>query len=824
MSRQLEWRLEKRPQNIIVRIDPSKAFLPSQRSRKLGAAARDFWGRNAVFNRALLPSDRVIAVRESEDDIDGLATEMRVAEMVATMTARKTRFACWPPDEYNRVRDVMMMQVAKPKRMLADWDNKERLACYIKEGQPDPSTIVIGSGKKFKFKCSQCMHVFEPTISSVTKVKRPQWCPYCGGKRLCGATECRLCMARSLMAWQDTSKLACFVKYGQPNPITIFKSSHKKVWFQCDRCAHEFESSPSNVTKAKRPRWCPFCGGRALCEDFGCAPCTARSLVAWSDKVKLACFVADDQPTPRAIAISSNSKFWFECNECTHVFDMAPNSITRVKDPSWCPYCARQRLCGKLGCVLCTTRSLAGWLSKDKLACFVAEDQPEPHTIAIGSSDKYRFNCSKCHHQFASSLASLTNAKKFRWCPYCAGNLLCADLECAQCRDRSLAAWVEPDKLACFVLNGQPEPRTIALRSNKKFLFKCAKCNHEFESAIYNITHPKHPTWCPYCAGNKLCGALDCASCKARSLAAWPNQAKLKCFVGKGQSDPHTIAISSNWKFRFKCGECDHEFESVLANVTKTNNPSWCPQCKGNVCGDSECKSCRPACDVCRHRGAIIKSNFMVVDDNYEHMCRSCFIASPHAPPNVRAKVSLEIYMLCELQRQARDDNKQAGEEDGSDGASDWIGEPTAWDCAVLPGLAYKPDMIWCFGKDDRLFQSASASKVNIGQITHAVILEILEVGIAQHSAARSVPDAVREQDIRKVFAPLPVAFLYVTVAAYNGCDAHPDDKFFAKQDPGSFEYNVVPSRKAVWQKRIGEVLAALVAMRGKNITQWIGH
>jgi hypothetical protein len=195
-------------------------------------------------------------------------------------------------------------------------------------------------------------------------------------------------------------------------------------------------------------------------------------------------------------------------------------------------------------------------------------------------------------------------------------------------------------------------------------------------------------------------------------------------------------------------------------------------------------------------------------------MCRSCYIASGLAPPSTRAKVSLEIYMFAELQRQARQ----------TDNAYLWA-EPTAWDCAILPRLSYKPDNIWVFDKDGNMFSTAGACKLNAGLVSHVIVLEILEVGIEQHSNARSVPDAEREQEIRQTFHPQPVDFLYVTVAAYNHPTAHRDDKFFSKP-AGSFEYKLVKSRKRAWTKRIKIALSCLETMhKEKNgTTVFIGH
>ena len=150
--------------------------------------------------------------------------------------------------------------------------------------------------------------------------------------------------------------------------------------------------------------------------------------------------------------------------------------------------------------------------------------------------------------------------------------------------------------------------------------------------------------------------------------------------------------------------------------------------------------------------------------------------------------------------------------------------EPTAWDCAILPTLAFKPDHIWVFGKQGELFSAAGACKINAALVAHVIVLEVLEVGIEQHSNARSISDPAREAAIRSVF-PCPVDVLYVVVAAYNHPSAHAEDKFFRKPS-GSFEYTIVKSRKRAWQARIVQVVAALDKMQSEQSgsTVYIGH
>jgi len=452
--------------------------------------------------------------------------------------------------------------------------------------------------------------------------------------------------------------------------------------------------------------------------------------------------------------------------------------------------------------------TLADWPFPAKLQCFRNGGNDELHTVSIGSHKKFKFQCDQCPHVFESRLCDVTRANHPSWCPYCAGRSLCRQEECKHCWDRSLASWPFPAKLQCFRKGGNDEPHTVSISSNKKFKFQCDQCSHVFKSVLSSVTNPKHPSWCPYCAGQKLCRQEECKHCWDRSLASWPFPAKLECFRNGGNDEPHTVSISSGKKFKFQCDQCPHVFESALNNVTNSKQPRWCPYCAGRICGASDCTICTPCCSVCRVVEQICKGHFP------GNMCREHYLISGHAPPNTRAKVSLEIYMFAEIQRLSENTPHQYI----------WC-DPTSWDCAILPGLAYKPDNIWVFDKHCNIFATAGACKINKDLVGHVIVVEILEVGIEQHSAARAVPDALREREIRQVFAPQPVDFLYVVVAAYNHPTAHRDDQFFRKP-VDSFEYKLVPSRQKAWGQRIKETLLALERLytERQGTTVFIGH
>ena len=445
----------------------------------------------------------------------------------------------------------------------------------------------------------------------------------------------------------------------------------------------------------------------------------------------------------------------------------------------------RGKLCGDSECSTCFVRSLA---SSDRVEEFkAANPDKNPLLIAISSNKSHDWKCA-CGHTFEARCCDI--ARGF-WCPYCCipKQRLCGTPACFNCFQSSVASSARVNEFVAA--NPDKNPLLIAISSGKKYAWQCS-CGHTFEAACNNMARG---FWCPYCCASKqkLCGDPTCFDCFGSSLAS---SVRLNDFVGANpDKDPLTISISSGKKFTWLCS-CGHKFDATCFNVQSGH---WCPYCAGRICGKKECLKCAPPCDTCSK-----KSHYTL--KNSSRACYECYVASGEA----RAKVRLEIFFLAELQRVSADDFEFL--------------EPTSWDCAVLPGLPYKPDMLWAFDVAGNLFNTTGSCKLSLTHIKHIVVLEVLEVGIEQHSKARAMPDAVRESEIRDSLVGVVVDFVYVVIAAYNHPDADASDKFF-RLSKISNGYGVVASRKEAWRERVRQTLEALgnARKRQTGATVFIG-
>jgi very-short-patch-repair endonuclease len=307
----------------------------------------------------------------------------------------------------------------------------------------------------------------------------------CGSKHLCDDEECQTCFDKSF-ASHDKSKYWS-EENGNVKPRQVFKSSHKKYWFNCHMCGHQFECALSNITSLK-PCWCPYCANKRLCEKEGCQTCFEKSfsshekLKYWSEK--------NGDVKPRQVFKGTHNKYWFNC-DCGHQFESSLNSVT---GNSWCPYCGsvNKQLCEKEDCQTCFEKSFA---SHDKSEFWSEKNGVvKPRQVFKSSGNKYWFDCDTCGHQFESCLDSITGMKS--WCPYCANppQKICENKDCQTCFDKSFASH---DKSKYWSdKNVHINPRQVFKSSHNKYWFDC-DCGHQFESILKNITALN--SWCPLC-------------------------------------------------------------------------------------------------------------------------------------------------------------------------------------------------------------------------------------------------------------------------------------------------------------------------------------
>ena len=266
----------------------------------------------------------------------------------------------------------------------------------------------------------------------------------------------------------------------EKKPSDYYLNSNKCVWFDCDKCCHNFYKKIADVNSNS---WCPYCANQKLCHNNECKSCFEKSFAShekskfWSEK---------NENKPNEVALNSHKKFWFDC-ECGHQFES--NLLNINKANNWCPYCSvpSQKLCHNNECKSCFEKSFA---SHEKSKYWSNDNELNHRQVFICADRKtFIFDC-ECGHKINMILKSITT--KGHWCSYCSHQKLCEDIECKMCFENSFAS-VERSK---YLNDKNINPRMLFKSTNKKFTFDCDVCNKVFETQLSSITNG---VWCSFC-------------------------------------------------------------------------------------------------------------------------------------------------------------------------------------------------------------------------------------------------------------------------------------------------------------------------------------
>lgn len=299
-----------------------------------------------------------------------------------------------------------------------------------------------------------------------------------------------------------------------------------------------------------------MCSSQRLCNSEDCDQCREKSFAS-HDKAKF--WSQRNKVRPRDVFKSSNKKFWFDCENCGHEFDISLGDVNRGKG-RWCSYCASKKLCKVEDCEQCRKKSFA---SHEKAIFWSDKNEKKPRDVFLNTKDTYLFDCNDCKHTFDSLLLNIT---KGQWCPYCAHKRLCDDNGCDSCFENSFDSC---DKARLWSDQNPVKPRNIFKSSDEKCWFNCDKCQHTFDITLSNV---KAGFWCSYCSNQKLCSDNDCKICIEKSFDSCD---KARFWSDKNEKKPRDVFKSSHTQYLFNCDK-NHLFPSSLANVT---NGSWCPFC-----------------------------------------------------------------------------------------------------------------------------------------------------------------------------------------------------------------------------------------------------
>ncbi len=212
----------------------------------------------------------------------------------------------------------------------------------LDKNEKTPRQTFKWSQDKIWFRCNVCCHDFQSPLDHV--LGQNAWCYFCRNDHLCDNETCQICFYKSFASHEKSKYWA---KENALLPRSMFKSSNKKCWFNCEICYHRFEMRLNHISL--RNSWCSYCAHRQLCDKSECKTCFTNSFQSHT-KSKFWHPTKNNEITPRQVFKNSLKKYWFHCLKCNHDFDV---TLLNLGNGKWCPFCVNRQRCDKPQCKTC---------------------------------------------------------------------------------------------------------------------------------------------------------------------------------------------------------------------------------------------------------------------------------------------------------------------------------------------------------------------------------------------------------------------------------------------------------------------------------------
>ena len=261
----------------------------------------------------------------------------------------------------------------------------------------------------------------------------------------------------------------------------VSDSSAKKIWWICsENPEHIWEAR--FFSRNKDGRRCPYCAGHKFLRKDSLGENFPKLLAEWDfERNKI------DPFTIR----TTDKKVWWICYEKGHRYQAYVHhrvSGGRKGQGTGCPYCSNQKVCKE--------NSLENYPE------IVKEFHPilnkkKPSEIIFGSREKIWIQCPISSDHVYEIKAYEKTVMKFG-CPYCTGHRVCASNCLAATHPLLIKEWHPSNPLTIY---------QVTYASNKKVLWKCQNCSHEWKVSIYARTRGSKLTGyislCPVCNASK---------------------------------------------------------------------------------------------------------------------------------------------------------------------------------------------------------------------------------------------------------------------------------------------------------------------------------
>jgi len=264
-----------------------------------------------------------------------------------------------------------------------------------------------------------------------------------------------------LLEWDYTKNKDC-------SPESVSSGSHKKVWWVCRKCSHEWKALLYN--RSKLGNGCPACSGRVATSERNIERCYPHLVEEWD--------VEKNDRLPRDYLPGSDTPAWWLCGKCGYGWKSLIHN--RVLKGKGCPACANQVVTEHNNLFSRRPELAAEWdYSKNAIS---------PKEVLSKSSLKVWWKCKECGYGWRTSVNHRAGTKP-TGCPACANRVVTSSNNLAFTHPYIVAEWD-------FSRN-KVTPLEVVGGSDRYVWWVCLKCSYSWKSSICNRLSGRG---CPSCA------------------------------------------------------------------------------------------------------------------------------------------------------------------------------------------------------------------------------------------------------------------------------------------------------------------------------------
>lgn len=281
---------------------------------------------------------------------------------------------------------------------LKDWcieNSKEELLeqwNYERNSPLSPNQCTPGSGKKVWWRCRKG-HEWESPIGVRTSGSS---CPYCSGRRVIpGETDLATINPKIALEWHP-------VKNEGITPRDVKAGTHRKAWWLCPQCGHEWQATISS--RGINGNGCPECGKRKISKSRQ-TPKAGQSLLERCPDIAAEWnYSKNGALKPEDVPARSSHKVWWICAE-KHEWVA---SVSNRAGGRGCPICSNRIIEAGFNSLAVLNPELAAEWHPSK------NEHLTPYAVAPSSNRKVWWMCERGHEW----QATINNRVK-RGCPEC---------------------------------------------------------------------------------------------------------------------------------------------------------------------------------------------------------------------------------------------------------------------------------------------------------------------------------------------------------------------------------------------------------------------